>query len=328
MSISIALDLNVIIVALEDWASLELLSYLRNKNSSDPGRAAKIACDEDEIIREEYNRYLEQRLQQATKTLDVQFLQDLLSQWSTWTTPKQNQLSEDATRFLEEQECTTGAEFQLIALATNSDVILGTVAPDVNHPELQPRVIIQSPEKIQELRQIQPEIQVFSPDKVKALLEYDFLPTLFEGKVVRWIEKKYKYPHTQRNFYPPYLRKASSGGEIDILARDHQSNPQRVLVCECKLRMPGNESNLISDEEVQQIVSTWQAVKEHEESKATEEGYNVKVFAMLVSNANGATDQAITLAKQHRVEIWRVILPENWHRYSEWSIQRCERVHK
>jgi len=324
----VALDPNVIIVALNHRGSLDLLLYLWDSNSYNLDHAVKIARDEEGIIRSEYNQYLGQRLQQGFKTLDVSFLTDLLSQWDTWTTVKAGNLNDRASRFLKDNGCVAKPEPQLIALATNSGVILGTVDPDITHRELQPRVIIQEPAKVHALCQRLPEFQVIYSSEAVAFLEYAFLSKLFESKVSEWTEKRYrnKYPRVEINRYLPYLKDATGAGEVDVLARDEESEPHRVLVCECKLRMPQKESKLVGEKEVSQLVTTWKVVKENEEQKAKKEGYNVRVFPMLVSNTEGITEQAWTLAQRHKVEIWRTILPENWHRHTNWEIDRCEQL--
>ncbi len=322
----VALDPNVIIAALSHRGSLDLLLYLWDSNSYNLDRAVRIARDEEGVIRSEYNQCLGQRLRQEPKPLDVAFLTELLSQWDSWTTVKASNLNGGASRFLEDNGCVIEPEPQLIALAANTGVIAGTVDPDVDHPELQPRVIIREPAEVRSLCQHLPEFQVVYSTEAVAFLESDFLSTVFEGKVESWIRRQYGYPRVERNAYPSYLREAEGAGEVDILAFDYRSGPRRVLVCECKLRMPQNESKLIGENEVLQLVTTWGEVKEREQQRAKEDSTTVRVLPMLVSNAEGTTGQARTLARQHGVEIRRAILPRDWHRYTNWEIGQCERV--
>jgi hypothetical protein len=322
----VALDPNVIIVALCHRGSHDLLFYLWDSNSRDLDRAVRIARDNEGVLRNEYNRCLQQRLQQDPESLVVSFLQDLLSQWEAWSIVKASDLCDGASNFLSGNGCTSKPEPQLIALAANSDVLLGTVDPDVNHPGLQPRVIIRTPGKVGSLCQHLPQFQVIYSTEAVAFLEYKFLSTMFEGKVESWVRRQYRYPHVKHSADLPYLKKTAGAGEVDVLAFDYQCNPRRVLVCECKLRMPQKGSKLVNEEEVAQLVTTWQVVKDHEEQKARDEGYGVQVFQILVSNAEGITEQALVLARKYGVEIRRAVLPQDWHRYTNWEIDRCERV--
>ena len=77
-----------------------------------------------------------------------------------------------------------------------------------------------------------------------------------------------------------------------------------------------------------QLITVWKAVKQYEEYKANQEGYTVRVFPLLVSNANGMTDTARQIAKGEKVDILRAILPEKWYQHTDWEIERCEKLRR
>lgn len=319
----VALDPNVIIVALGHRESLDLVLHIWDTNVSSSDRAVKIACDEQGIVQGEYNQYLGQALKQDFKTLEVMFLIELFRQWEAWTIVKPASLNDEASLFLEANGCVTEPEPRLIALAANPDVVLCAVGLHVIHPHVQPRVVVHEHDRVRALRQYLPEFQVIYSASAKAFLEHKFFSDLFELKVAEWIRTRYgnrRYPRVKASFCPPYLK---GSGEVDVYGYDEDCEPRRVLVCECKLRMPRNESEWIDENEMSQLLTTWEMVNGYEQHKAEREGHTVRVYPMLVSNAGGITEQARRLARQHNVEIRRAMLPENWHRYSDWRIERC-----
>jgi hypothetical protein len=148
----VALDPNVIIIALNHGGSMGLILHLWESLPYKGDGSVKIA--RDEILRSEYNRHLDPRLLQDSSTLDIKFLKELLDHWEDWTEEiRLSELRANVLDFLRQEGCITDPEPKLIQLATDAKVILCTVDPDVDHPKLQPRIILCNPAKVESLHQ-------------------------------------------------------------------------------------------------------------------------------------------------------------------------------
>lgn len=193
---------------------------------------------------------------------------------------------------------------------------------------LQQRNTIHDEIKVRELRNYLPEFELVYSEGAVAYLEYEFFSDLFEIKVSQWVKKHHKYPTVETNHYPPYLRRTRGAGEIDVYGFDYDSQRRsvRVVVCECKLRMPGSSHKLVGEDEIEQLAHTFEAATEREKQKWEPDGCSVKTFGLVISNADGMTEDAQAVANRKHVQVLHAQLPDDWHRHAGWEIQRCDKM--
>lgn len=316
----VALDPNVVIASLKHRESFELVKYLWDHTMSQRADL-RIAKDEANVLKSEYKRCLAWLESKGQKTLDTFFLSELLDYWDEWTCEKSADVNAEVLQFLRSQGCISILEVGLIGLAANSDVTLGVVGTDTICEGLQARVVVHKKELISSLRSYLKDLAIISSEGAVACLEENFHGLRFEDKVTEWVKHYFgtkRYPWAVSR---PSLKYLDGIGDVDVLARDQEMDPQRVLVCECKLRMPNNSGKLVNEEEIQQLVKVSEIVKEHEKKKADDEGYNVRVYALLVSNASGITHSAHKLAEENKVVVYKVRMPRDWYRHTYWEIQ-------
>lgn len=329
--IGIALDPNTIVMAPFDWDGTKLLNLLRSAKLGESKYNVEIVRDEEDLIRQEYKRYYDKGIEQGRRTLDMQFLDQLLCEWNRWTAKKPSVLSHGAARFLQDNGCIDGSERDLIALAANPGVFYGAAPASEECQDLEDRAIVLDSSKVGALCIELPDFEVEYIPGTLARIDQVYLSRLFERKVAAWIRKKFQFSRKQVkvNRLLPYLKGIEGGGEVDIYAEDRDSTHHRVVVAECKLRLPGHEGKLLDEgthEEVSKLVSKYQLINEWELQKSEREGHGVSVFPMLVSNASGITQRAMEVARQNKVKVYRAKLPRDWQRDSEWSIEQCEIV--
>lgn len=328
--VSIALDPNVIVLAPCDWDSAELLRKLKSVKNRLCEYDVEIVCDKHDLLKKEYKKHYDKGIEQGRRTLDMQFLDELLKQWDNWISEKPTLLAERSVIFLRGNRFQDEVEPELIALAAQPNVFLGIAPPNTNHPDLAPRTLINDPQKVELLRMELPEVDIEDTSHALARIDYVFLSRIFEKAAAHWIKKKYGYGRTKVNYKPPYLQQVEGGGEVDVYAFDDASEPCRVLVCECKLRMPGHEGTLLDegekkdDKEISKLIGKFRMVRDHESDKASSEGYSVRAYPIIISNAAGITQRASDLASKYGVKVYRASLPKDWFRYSAWAIERCE----
>jgi hypothetical protein len=148
----------------------------------------------------------------------------------------------------------------------------------------------------------------------------DLWASLFEIKVAEYIIRRFGYQHVRYSYYPPYLRQAEVG-EVDIYAYDTLGERRRVLICECKLRtIDDPDAKPITNAEVKQLQRKAEHVEAHERQKADAEGYTISFKAWFVTNSSQADEAAQEVAKQHKIELKTAVLPGNWKRRADWSI--------
>jgi hypothetical protein len=324
----LALDPNIVQAVVYDMDSIELLRYLGIAQDA-PDLKVKIAADEFDTIRRAYQDYLLTHNREFPN-LSHKFAKHILNRWQHWTESRQtDSLSPEIIQFIDDNGCTDELERCLIALAAlYDDVFLSCFSHDAGVPDLQDRVILHNPDLIEQLRRIARSFLLYAPLEARVKLEDEFWSSLFEQKVADWISRNMRYPSEmiETSYYPPYLKQSQGAGEVDVLATNHISKPRRILVCECKLRLPGNEDKLISKEEIAQLVATFEVIKREKVPEYERSGYSVRVQALFVSNASGIMQGAKELAKSEKVWVRRAYLPDDWHLHTEWIIDRCERV--
>jgi hypothetical protein len=208
----------------------------------------------------------------------------------------------------------------------NDDVVL--VANDIYQEDIH-RCVICNKQRVDCIKNKLPGFKLLYCKYVEAYLKYDEHSELFDYRTADWLKEKsgYSYPKVIPRHYPPYMKK-ENGGEMDVYAEDDVSTPHQVkiLICECKLRMPQQNGKLISIGDVAQLLDKMKAVKEHESVFWEQRGFSVKVEGMIISNANGITDKANDLARTENVLKKQAELSPHWYETSDWRILGCKNL--
>ncbi len=332
MSPNIALDPNVISCFMYDAETLDFLNFFVKKLET-ANNGPKLARDNYKIkkaYQKDYLRLIEKEEMRIMPTVELKFLSDLLSNWSEWTIPKSADIdSSDAVSCMTGNGCSVdGLELVLIGLAANNDVTL--IATNLDKPCQQKRYILHKESLIQSLRnEYLPNLRVVYSKFARTFIETTIHSNLFEDRVANWVKKHYRYRFRRVNahYTPPYLMAKGGAGEVDIYAEDDEEpDTIRVLVGECKLRMPANSKKLVGLKEMEQLVKKIEAVNEHESARWAPNGRTTQVFGMFVSNAIGITKKAAQLARKHKIDCLQAEMSESWHRYTDWRIKHCSKL--
>jgi hypothetical protein len=222
--------------------------------------------------------------------------------------------------------CFSILEIGLLAVGVHPDVTVAVVDPDVASEGLAARAIVHDRKKIAEWRKRLGHLSVVYPKGAVAQLEALFWGKLFEEKVAEWIRTSYSgrsYPNARAR---PRFKYLDGIGDVDVFGHDEESNPHRVLVCECKLRMQQATYKLVDVEEMSQLIRVWRVVQDHEQEKGCQESYSVTVYPLFVSNADGITREGWQLAREEKVEVLHARLPEDWDQQPHWRIVECVKM--
>jgi hypothetical protein len=337
MASAVALDPNVIIASGYDTESAKLISDLWEKHRYDkPGRIF-FATDTGKELRAAYVATRDSlRARGDSKRLETKNIEELLDKWEKWTRGRDNGLDGDITAWLRINGCTSATELQLVALGASDGVFACAVGKDgICDEVVEGRPVLHDRCKLLKLRKLHLpglEVRYSSSGEALAHLEYSYLSRLFEHKVAGWVQKQFDYhPALVKVGYTPLSVKEENAGDIDVYAEDVTSTLRRVLVCECKLRLPTSRSiREIEAGEVDQLIRKVKAVNRFETAQGAKEGFRAKIFGILVSNAKSAHPDALERAKgeKNKIEIWAAALPPDWDKHSEWALKRCERIRR
>lgn len=334
---TIVLDPNVIRIQLLCRDTSKLVHKVWDANESNSNFIVKIARDERNVLHSAFVKLLEEKADGNVPGLDVLFLSDLLNYWDEWTDEQPINIDDNAAQYLKTYHVEV-VEFHLIAIAMQLSVkALCIPTQNTAATNFDVRQLCSNTDFVQDFRRhlqngAEPKMssgfQVWTSDTALVRLEEDYYSDLFEIKTQEWLRLRYrnKYPTSQINYYPPWLKAIEGTGEIDVLARDDNIKPRRVLICQCKLRMPLDKEKPINDEDVDQLVRSYEAVHKREQELAAEEGYSVQVYAMLISNTKKISEYARQKMKQKKMEWWLAILPDRWYQYSDWSFEDCQKM--
>jgi hypothetical protein len=158
------------------------------------------------------------------------------------------------------------------------------------------------------------EMAKVAKDKFKKFLEdtdscLDNLASYkFEREVESYLRRELQYTHSFCGYKPPYLLR-----QIDVFASKGDLKTT-ITICECKLRL---KHKPIDIEEIERFSELAYAFRKHENKKAGKEGRRLTIYAWLVTNADSAKKEAVTLAKKNKIEIKHAEIPKGRERLTK-----------
>ncbi len=288
--------------------------------------------DNEEVIIREYQQIFSEKIphQQLVDEDDVviRLLQQLLSD-SIETITSQHDLVDDFKAL----GCSEPVEPTLLGMMANAQsrgLVLMLVGEDIDG--VRKRGVYDEEKRWKILREIPLCAFIFA---TSVRIEFDQVNRkVIEGS----IQEKAVHFETKAALYlqdiEPSLRcqtppaKGSIGEEIDVYGyRDEQSNSRTVIIGECKLRCSGNESKLILGDEVKQLHRKVIAARDYENSRKSKQVTPLKFEGILITNASGLDEYAISIIKsqtEFRIRVLRVRLSKNWDMQQHWRIIRSE----
>ena len=147
----------------------------------------------------------------------------------------------------------------------------------------------------------------------KGLYSYEnTMGRIFEYEVAEYFRKKEHYITTTR-VTPTYLRK-----EIDVFGEKNTIKHKKIIICECKFRI---NNRPITKSELDLFQEKCSKIKKNE-SKI---GSNSFRFCM-VTNTDQIDEDARKFLKNTKIEFMQAVLPRNWNKRSDWSINEMRRI--